>query len=152
MAPLFPMGTNVIYTAPDLSQKIGRVYGCKSLPYQEVPDIYIVSFPDNCYNEIHKSNLKSINTYDLDTMPNTGDVYVSIDSMCPIACEKFHEGQEVVELHKNINFIFDKANLSKFWAIKKTANRPITNPLTNLEIKEDDIRIGTIKFITVSKV
>jgi hypothetical protein len=146
MPAQFPMGTNVIYTAPDLSEKIGRVYGIISSPYQETPDIYIVSFPDKHYNEIHRSHLKFINTINLDSMYSTGEIDIPEGTICSISHEPFYEGQEVIELHKNANFVFDKKYLKTFWSIKMLENRPITNPLTNLNITYTDIRVLTVKY------
>jgi hypothetical protein len=79
-------------------------------------------------------------------MLSTGEIIIPEGTICSISHEPFYEGQEVVELHKNINFVFDKLKLNTFWTIKKVENRPITNPLTNLEVTHADIRVLSVKY------
>jgi hypothetical protein len=142
MPQLFLIGTKVIYRADGAPDRIGTVCGRRHQPYQEIADEFYVSFPEKpVLKMIHKSFLLGIEQFNLKNLKTTDTIEVTEGRVCPISHEPFVDGQEIVELEGNPNFIFDRSQLQAFWSLKKYENQPMVNPLTNLPVSDLKIRV-----------
>ena len=164
----FPINSYVVYKFQQFPEEVGIIKGYFSLPYQTNPDIYYVSFPLNPpfrttidYQQIHRmylrkrwegdTELEYQSQYTCPTIQATthhGILQLPENSVCGIMHFPFKDGQEIIQLLDNNNFIFDKDTLTTFWNYRRIHNFPPVNPLTNLVISnQSQIKQYTVKLI-----
>jgi hypothetical protein len=135
----YPIRTRVLFQGNE-----GYIMGYRTNPYENEPFHYIVRFHDVTKMEyIRTEDIITVKLPSIEQSEHMGDILVEDTYVCPITFEHFVDGEEVVQLLKNSNFIYKLQHLAEFWK-----SRPTINPSTNLPItQQSDITRWTVRIV-----
>jgi hypothetical protein len=134
----YPVGTRVVFEGDE-----GHVMGYTTNPYQTEPYVYIIGFDGRQIEYIPVDDIITVTLLSIEKSEHMGDILLEDTYVCPITFEHFVDGEEVVQLLKNSNFIYKLQDLAEFWK-----SRPTINPSTNIPVtQQSDITRWTVRIV-----